>query len=224
MPTDFALALDTKPAVTVLDRVGLGLQQRKKLHELLVIRAQQVVAKRFKGLGPALSSFTMLTRRGSAPLQDSGFFRLSLTGANPAQLGQSEGSLNAATDQEGVIGSKLVQAALLNYGGTVRATRARFLTLPATDEARRAGSARDFPRKLFFVKAKSGQAVGWLAERRGKGKAAELLRHYLGRESVTIPPRAVVPTGGEFQPDADKVGEFYLRTLVSGQAQQPGGV
>lgn len=57
-----------------------------------------------------------------------------------------------------VLFTNRIGAGLQNYGGVIVPKRAKFLTIPATLEAKRAGGARLFPQQLFprINKAKTG--------------------------------------------------------------------
>lgn len=218
----WGLKLDAKDFTKDITRAELGLQQRNKLHERLVIRAQQVVAKRFKGIGPPLGGLTLETRRGSAPLQDEGDFRLSLTGEQPsAKIGTAADTLNSANDSEGVIGSKKIQARLLNFGGVVRAKNAKNLAIPVSREAKGFKSPRQFPRPLHWVPERGDDdtASGWLAEEKKSRRKGwrQLVYHYLLTPQVTVPPRPVLPTNEEFRPEANKVTDRYLTELTTGK-------
>lgn len=220
---DWTVKFEAGPFVALLERVSLGLEQRKVLHERLVIRAQQTVFRRWRTLEPGLSEFTMLSRSGSRPLSDKGTLRLSMTGSDPRTLATTPGTLNAAGESEGIFGSKLPYAAIHNYGGTIKAVTAKNLALPASKEARKYDSPRSFPRELYFVPERGDDdtATGWLAEKlKSRRKGWEkLVYHYLLTPRVFIPARRYMPTEPEFQPEAQKVGLHYMRELISGQRQ-----
>lgn len=216
MSGNWSLSFDSRDVTKRMQGIMRGLEDRTKLHERLVIRLQQWIYRNWPK-EPGLSSFTRLSRTGGAPLLDKGTLRITLTGANPGAVQQGSGSLNAATKDSGVVGSTLPYAALHNFGGTITPKQAKALALPATREARQAGSPRNFSRKLFFVPARSGNAIGWLAERIKKArkgeKAGEIRRHYLLKASVTIPARRFMPTEQQFAPEGLKVTEQYLREI-----------
>lgn len=116
------------------------------------------------------------------PLWDFGLLMASVTA-------RGKGNVTRITDRALEYGTNLDYAAIHQFGGVVRATRGKFLAIPLSKEARRVGNARDFPRRLFVLRAKN-QAM--LAERRKtKGKRAQdrLILHYVLKPSVTIPAR-----------------------------------
>ena len=77
-------------------------------------------------------------------------------------------------------GSTDVAYALIHeIGGTIVPKRAKFLTVPVTENAKRAGSPRNMP-SLHFGKTKGGQPV--LLDQSGRVQ-------YLLRKKVTIPAR-----------------------------------
>jgi len=78
-------------------------------------------------------------------------------------------------------------------GATITPKRAKYLAIPITRDAEKAGSPRAFGRKLFPI-VKGGVAKA-LAETTGKGKNARLVVHYLLRKSVTIPARPFIGIG-----------------------------
>lgn len=102
---------------------------------------------------------------GAKPLLDTGLLRNSVT-ARPEPDGASAGT-NA------------VQAPLMNFGGVVRPAKGKFLAVPATREAKRAGSPRRFPTALS---PRVGRRGGVLLDPRGR------VQFYLTRQ-VTVPAR-----------------------------------
>ena len=78
--------------------------------------------------------------------------------------------------------SVLPYAGIHETGGVIRPKKARMLAIPLTSEARRVGSPRAFPRKLFVIDHGSKPA---LAETLGT-KRKRLKVHYVLRSSATI--------------------------------------
>jgi hypothetical protein len=220
MAGEWILTVDASAWEGKLSHVAVGLAATEKIHERIVIALQRHVFKNMPKT-PGLSPFTMLSRRGSVPLQDTRTMMQSVTGSNPAQIATAPFTLNAAGLEAGTIGSKFPGAAVHNFGATIRPVRAKALALPATREAKKAGGPRSFPRELFFVKPKGGSGksghVGWLAESKGRGKNARLERHFMLRTSVEIPQRQWFPTKDEARPVAVKVISFTLRELAAGK-------
>lgn len=85
------------------------------------------------------------------------------SGGNPMPLlnnGLFRGSMTAkSTATEATVGTNYAQAGIHQFGGIIRATKAKFLAIPATKEAQRAGSPRKFPRPLTPIIGKSGKGV-----------------------------------------------------------------
>jgi phage gpG-like protein len=113
---------------------------------------------------------------GNQPLRDTGQLMASITfEASPTEI-------TVGTNRQG--------ARLHHFGGTVEPVNAKFLAIPLTKEAKRAGSPRRFKEKLGFQKTKTG----WLMvqqRRTGKGKDAkvETILQYLLVKRVEIPAR-----------------------------------
>jgi len=84
------------------------------------------------------------------------------------------------------VGTNLVYAALLQFGGVIRPKRARALTVPIAPEAR-GRRARDFS-DTFILRRRSDDAetVGIIMQNLGGGKVRPL---FALRTSVTVEPR-----------------------------------
>lgn len=117
-------------------------------------------------------------------------------------------SMSAMSKPDGVaVGTNRPGAGVHQNGGLITATRRKFLAIPLTKIASRAGSPRRFPQKLHAVI--SGKA-GVLLDAKGKA-------HYALVKSVRIPARPFLGFG---KPLLDKLsrmfGEF-LAELVRGK-------
>lgn len=118
------------------------------------------------GTSPDGSKFKPLRygrpRGGNSPLRDTGRLMASITGRS---------------DRTSVtVGSAHPGAAIQNFGGVIRPKRAKFLSIPLTKEAARAGSPRRMkgtPRTPLFAKLVGGKMVG----------------HFLLVKKVTVPKR-----------------------------------
>lgn len=101
-------------------------------------------------------------RGGTRPLQDTGRLMASITGrSSPTEV---------------VVGTAHPAAALQQHGGVVRPKKGKFLAIPLTKEAQRAGSPRRMKgstRMPLFARRVDGQLVG----------------HFLLCKKVTVPPR-----------------------------------
>lgn len=108
---------------------------------------------------------------GSKPLNASG------------ALGQSTQA--TVTDGELVISATGPGATILLNGGTITPTKAKNLAIPLTAAALQAGSPRNYPGQLFYLRGKSGKGV--LAEK--SGNHGQVKAQYVLVKSVTIPER-----------------------------------
>ena len=107
------------------------------------------------------------SKGGDKPLLDTGQLQASFA--------------HTLTDNSLTIGTAKPQAALMNFGGTVRPVKAKWLTIPLTTKAMRAGSPKNFNGILFprINKAKSG---GVMVDAFG-------VAQYAMTKKVVIPPR-----------------------------------
>ncbi len=104
----------------------------------------------------------------------------------------------------GKVGSNVVYAAIHQFGGEIVPVEAGALAIPMTDEARRYGYARRFPRPLHLV-WKKGEKSGWLIELNPDspdavdlwGDGTMGVRQYLLLRKVTIPAREWLGVNGE---------------------------
>lgn len=57
------------------------------------------------------------------------------------------------------VGTNVIYAAMMHFGGEIRAKRTKFLSIPLTPKARTAGSPRKFPGTLHYVQSLKGQPL-----------------------------------------------------------------
>lgn len=107
-----------------------------------------------------------VTEGGGQTLSLSGRLRRSLT--------------TAATATTATIGTNDVRAAIHQFGGVIRAKKGPFLSIPVTDQARRAGGASKYPGPLHVATTLKGQYI--LVDGNG-------VTQYILRPSVTMPAR-----------------------------------
>lgn len=93
-------------------------------------------------------------------------------------------------------------------GATIRPRKAKWLTIPLTREAAKAGSARNFARELFFM-MKKGNNTAYLAERTPKQKKLKI--HYLLKKMVVIPAREFIGIGDRLM---KKLEDLYVKIVV----------
>jgi phage gpG-like protein len=108
---------------------------------------------------------------GTQPLRNTGLLTASVT--------------STYTPTSFRVGTVARQAALMNYGGTVRPTNAKAITIPLTKEAVYAGRAGNMGGLFVWKSRQSGKA--FLARR--EGSPPRLVLHWLLADKVTIPPR-----------------------------------
>lgn len=224
---------DTRELLGLVTSIRDGLLNRRVFHERWIIALQAWVWRNWPS-GPPLTPLTLIARKGQAPLLDKGTMRQTVGGVTPNLLKPSPLSYNEAFPDHGMFGSKLIQAALLNFGGTVKPVRAKNLAIPLTAEAKKTGSPRNFPRALFFVPARGGvlgtsaSTSGFLAEDRGRTKKdgskgkQQLRMQYILKRSVVIPSRKFMPTIDEAVTVGSQVADQYLSDLAIGEIGQGG--
>jgi phage gpG-like protein len=140
------------------------------------------------------------------PLRDKGLLAASVTARG------AEGNIERRTPTSLEWGSNLDKAGLHQYGGTIRPTKAKALSIPLTREAVRAGSPRNMD-NLFRI----GRTLVE-AKQKGKGKRSftELVRHYILVDEVKIPAR---PFLGWNDPLADECGEILAEASAEAIVQ-----
>lgn len=135
------------------------------------------VRRRFvTGTDPGGRRWPKLSRRrptgGDKPLLDTGLLRASV--ASRVTVAGVE------------VFSNLPQARLHEFGGTVRPKRAKYLSIPLTREAKRAGSPRRFKGKLKFRPLRKGTVRGVLYTQPKKGA---VVSQFLLVTQAVIPAR-----------------------------------
>ena len=127
---------------------------------------------------------------GGKPLLSSGVLEASFT--------------NRVTEDTITIGTAQKQAPLMNMGGTVTPKKGRFLAIPLTKEAKRAGSPRRFRRVLHARFAKNGR-TGVLVDRKG-------VEQYLLVQKVTVPARPFMGFSDQWRQDFLSAVTGYIKT------------
>jgi phage gpG-like protein len=121
---------------------------------------------------------------GAKPLRDKGLLMASI-----AAFGQ--GHIESQSNMGFEVGTNRTGAAIHQYGGTIVPDGHPFLSIPATIEAARYASPRNFPRKLVYIPRK-GRLPLLVEEKAGRGKSnrfAKSIVQYWLVTSVTIPAR-----------------------------------
>lgn len=103
--------------------------------------------------------------------------------------GRLMASIAARADAGGlVVGTAHPAASLHQHGGIVTAKKGKFLAIPLTKEARRAGSPRGYGKPLHFRSRSGGRSGALVESRTGKGK-----RQQGGRAVYALVPSVRVP-------------------------------
>ncbi len=136
-------------------------------------------------------------RGGNLPLRDTGVLMASVTAAG-------KGHVERVTNVSITVGTNLLYAGIHQAGGVVVPKAGKFLAIPKTREAQRAGSPRRFSQPLF---AKIGKRGGVLVESKTGKVQYALVR------KVTIPARPFLGFGRRL---LDK-----LKQLVEGWLGEP---
>lgn len=121
------------------------------------------------GVSPDGTPWAPLRLRAGKPLRDTGV----LMAATTARAEQSASGVAIA------LSNNRVQARLHNEGGTVTPKRAKYLAVPLTDTARKAGSPRQM---VLFPRFRKGGRAGVLVDKKGVAQFALV-------KSVVIPQR-----------------------------------
>lgn len=115
-------------------------------------------------------------RGGDKPLRDRGLLMASISSGSD--------HVEKLTETTLTVGTRRVGAGLHQKGGTVKAKRSKYLAIPLTVEAVRAGSPRNMT-GLVFLPKKGGGKGGSMAE----VKDGKRTNHFALVESVTVPAR-----------------------------------
>lgn len=106
-----------------------------------------------------------------------------------------------ATGSSATVGTNVVYAAIHQFGGTVRAKNAQFLSIPVTPAARAAGSPRNMA-GLHVAQTLKGQFI--LVNDKG-------VTQYLLRKQVTIPARPFLGVSAGDRVELIGVAERFLQ-------------
>lgn len=135
---------------------------------------------------------------------------------------QGEGHYEEVTSTRMEYGTNLDYAATQQYGATIFPRSSKYLAIPLTKEADRAGRARNFGQPLRFqpFSKNSGKSGGFLIEdKRGtKRKAAQAIRHYILVDHVTIPARPFLGWSDDL---VDEVGEILSEGVARALLKAP---
>lgn len=139
------------------------------------------------------------------------------TGLLLASITAGRGHVEELTSSHLLMGTNLEYAAIHQHGGEIRPKK-KYLSIPLTREASRAGGASQFPRPLFVIESGTGKL--FLAEsktvkggkNKGKRKTGKgsLLIHYLLSKGVTVPARPFLGISANL---AANIGDIFYRFM-----------
>jgi phage gpG-like protein len=149
------------------------------------------------------------TGKPDKPLMNKGFLRASISA-----FGQGHIESQSSTGFE--VGTNLKQAASMQYGDTIRPKGHPWLAIPATIEAARFASPRNFPRKLVYIPRK-GRTPLLIEEKAGRGKnqtGARAIVQYWLVASVTIPARPYAGFSARLLEQIQTIHASYMASLT----------
>jgi len=201
MAAAVVITLDQLPAEFGRVIASMGAIQFKPIGQVLAMQARRSNMETFKrGVSPDGTPFIPLAHQrpsgGSGlPLRDNGFLLASIQAR--------------ATQNDLTVSSNLAYAGLHQFGGTIRPKKGKFLTIPATKEAKRY-PARRFRTPLHAVVNRRGTAGVLLDDN-------DVVQYYLVKK-VTVPARPFLGFSKNFiDYTAMLLGEVALRQIAFGQ-------
>lgn len=114
------------------------------------------------------------------------------------RLRNSITSAHSAT--QAVVGTNVIYAAIHQFGGTIRAKKGPFLSIPLTDAARQAGSPRNMPGLAVWQTVKGQFVMG----------TDDGTVHFLLRAAVTMPSRPYLGVGDADEGELKRVLQDHL--------------
>lgn len=132
------------------------------------------------------------------------------TGALVRSLGAGTGHVERIDKTSLEIGTSMEYASLQQFGGTVTPKKGKFLTIPLTMAAKRAGSPRNFPgglRPIINKRKGTGVLIGAKIQQRGKnkGKVGKIEAQYALVKKVVVPPRPFVGFSPKASTEIDRI-------------------
>lgn len=122
-------------------------------------------------------------------------------------------SLKAKVQGTGIVLSADAPGAKLqNEGGTVRAKGGGYLTIPLTAKAADAGSPRNYPGSLFFMRSRNNKLFMREAGLKNGAANPSAISQYLLVKSVTVPKREFL---GLSDDAIDKIVDEYAEAKIN---------
>lgn len=146
------------------------------------------------------------SKGGDLPLQDTGALRSSIIAIYVGDRGF-------------VVGTNLHYAAIHQFGGRIVPKNGKYLAIPATVEAQKAGSPRNWGEALKFkVVEKDGRHVKALVESKTRGKKRtwqeDVVQYFLAK-SVDIPKREFLGISNAHADDMERMTADFVADVVS---------
>lgn len=140
---------------------------------------------------------------GDLPLLDEGDLLRACTNLS------GEGHFEKYSDTSFEIGTTYPPAKLHQEGGTITPKKGKFLAIPKTESAKRAGSPRNFGGHLEF----RGNYAGGVLVQKMPGGQAEVVQYALAK-SVTVPARPFFGWNQELIDDCTKIIMQYVQETI----------
>lgn len=155
------------------------------------------------------------TSGGDRPLRDKGLLLASISGGANHVERYAADSVTVGTNRPG--------AALHQAGGVVVPKQAKWLAIPATREAARVGSPRNFPRPLAFIFGKRGGVAverpasvkRGLPPKGGPKLKAGVVQYYFTKK-VTVPARVFLGAGQRLVKKLDTIAADFWGRMFGG--------
>lgn len=155
------------------------------------------------------------SRGADQPLRDTDMMMASVTAPG------ATGNIDVLEDTKLEWGTNHEHAHVHQDGMTITPRVAKLLAIPATVEAQRAGSPRNFAEgRLEFRWGKGGGAGVAVEKTKGRGKSVNELVHFYFARSVTVPAR---PFLGITEEQATEYGEMTAEFAAEEMQKRIGG-
>lgn len=129
------------------------------------------------------------------------------TGALVRSLGAGVNHVEKIDKASLEVGTNMEYAATHQYGAVIRPKKGKFLAIPLTMPAKKAGSPRNFGAPLKAVIGKKGGVLIGAAPRKSKGRMVlgKMMAQYALVREVTIPPRPFVGWSAKMEADVTAI-------------------
>ena len=146
-------------------------------------------------------------RGGTKPLMDRGILAASFSGSG-------QGHIEDVQPFQLTVGTNLDYASIHQTGGTIKPVRGKYLAIPMSKEALRAGWPRDWTGPTLILYGSS--LVEFATKGKGKKVKPVKITHYILVKQVTIPPRPFAGFSAKVLDIIDDIlGRFLEGVLLS---------